>query len=123
MKKKTTNCHIKNSKRDSVYCGRGKGLKNNPLKCKVGENGFFGNPISINKVCPLCGKLHKKGGETLLCYEKYLFNRLHKDRTFNFAFYELKGKDLSCFCKPRACHTDVMIKYLDNKKKIEVNNL
>jgi hypothetical protein len=27
---------------------------------------------------------------------------------------ELKGKVLGCFCKPNACHGDVIKEYLDN---------
>ena len=55
-----------------VYCGRGKGLKNNPLNCKVGEYGWLGNPISLNKKCIVCKKIHIESGSSLKCYEKYL---------------------------------------------------
>lgn len=29
---------------------------------------------------------------------------------------ELKGKILGCFCKPKACHCDIIKEYLDNLK-------
>ena len=98
-----------------VYCGRGKGDKNNPLNCKIGEAGWLGNPVAIGQKCPECSKTHYNGGDTLPCYEKYLLRRL-EDLSFKEAFMALKGKKLACFCKPKLCHTDVMIKILDNYK-------
>lgn len=113
---KTTNCNIYKEKCD-VYCGRGKGVLWNPVNCKPGDEGLFGNPISMGKKCLICSTIHESGGSTLLCYEKYLKNRLESDSMFAEEFYKLKGKKLGCFCKPKDCHTDVMIRYLDSEKK------
>ena len=116
---KTTNCHIKEMKNDDIYCGRGKGIKNDPLKCIPGEPGYFGNPIKLNKTCEYCNEIHINPSDTLPCYEQYLLERLkpHSGKeNLDFAkeFYKLKGKRLVCFCKPNPCHTDIMIKYLDS---------
>ncbi len=110
---KTTNCHIKDIQPGDVYCGRGKGSKWNPKNCNPVESGYWGNPIAVNKECPVCRELHKTGGSTLPCYEEYLTDRLSYDSEFSDEFIRLQGETLACFCKPKACHTDIMIKYLD----------
>ena len=96
-----------------IYCGRGKGIKNNPLNCKIGEYGWLGNPISIMKSCLICKHIHKKGGDTLNCFEKYLNQRL-KDINFKTEFIKLRNKKLGCFCKPKPCHVDIIIKKLND---------
>ena len=113
----TTNCHIKEMKHGDVYCGRGKGIKNDPLKCNPGESGYFGNPIKLNKACGYCGEKHTHPSDTPGCYEEYLKERLEphsgkENLEFQKEFLKLKGKRLACFCKPKPCHTDIMIKYL-----------
>lgn len=107
----TSNCNIKVEKAD-VYCGRG---NLGEVPWSVGERGWLGNPSIINCKCFVCGEVHKDGGSTLPCYEQYLKNRLEVDVQFKDAFYKLKDKKLGCFCKPKPCHTDVMIKYLDKE--------
>lgn len=109
---KTTNCNIYKES-DFVYCGRGKGRLNDPRRCSSNDYGVFGNPIVMNIKCEICGDIHSTGGSTLICYEKYLRNRIELDLDFKKAFFELKGKKLGCFCKPKPCHTDIMIKILD----------
>lgn len=95
-----------------IYCGRGRGSKNDPRNCRVGENGWLGNPISIGKTCPVCNLVHNDGGGTLSCYEVYLRKRLMNDK-FNLEFKKIKGKKLGCFCKPKPCHVDIIIKVLN----------
>ena len=40
---------------------------------------------------------------------KYLLNDL----------YELEGKTLGCFCKPKLCHGDVLCELILNKQKVK----
>lgn len=96
-----------------IYCGRGKGVKNDPLKCSVNEYGWLGNPIALHKKCLLCGEIHTKNGDTLPCYKQYFESRL-KDVDFKKSIKNLKGKTLGCFCKPKPCHCDVIKEYLDD---------
>jgi hypothetical protein len=35
------------------------------------------------------------------------------DTEFTRRIHELKDKTLGCFCKPKACHVDVIAEYLD----------
>ncbi len=108
---KTTNCNIYKEKPD-VYCGRGKGIFNNPLNCPIGTSGWLGNPIVIGQRCMICSKIHGSSGDTLPCYKEYLLNRL-KEFSFKEEFLKLRGKKLGCFCKPKPCHTDIMIELVD----------
>lgn len=119
MVKKTTHINILKEKTTPyIYCGRGRGEKNDPFKCHVGEYGWLGNPVVIGQECRFCHQIHSDGGSTLPCYEKYLQDRLMNDQKFSIRFYEtLQGKTLGCFCAPKPCHCQIMIKFLDAPKK------
>lgn len=79
-----------------VYIGRsGKGM-----------DGYFGNPIKLNK--------NDERGSTLEKYKEYFFNRLENDNEFKQKIHELKDKTLGCFCKPKPCHGDIIVEYLNN---------
>jgi hypothetical protein len=78
-----------------------------------GQKGVFGNPVAIGRKCPECEKVHKDGGSTLGCFRKYFFRRLEEDTEFKSEVLALKGKKLGCFCKPKPCHGDVIVKYLE----------
>ena len=78
-----------------------------------GHVGTFGNPIKLETVCPICDDKHYFPGETFACYEKYLKNRIETDPKFKEKFLALKGKTLVCFCKPKPCHGDVILKVLN----------
>jgi hypothetical protein len=113
MKTKAVNIY---KEKCEVYCGRGKGLKNKPTNCKVGESGWLGNPVSIGINCPVCKEIHKDGGSTLPCYELYLKKRLEEPE-FRTELYKLEGNILGCFCKPKPCHVDIIIKIIEEKNK------
>lgn len=81
---KVWNKRDKNCPKDAVYVGR-------PSK--------WGNPYKIGK--------DGNREEVLLKYKEYLDNT-------SFLYYnnpkiELKGKDLCCWCKPAACHADILL--------------
>jgi hypothetical protein len=75
-----------------------------------GKSGYFGNPISKNKRCPICNILHVEKGSTLDCYKTYLDERISHDETFRIEVKQLRGKTLGCFCKPKPCHGDFLAK-------------
>ena len=79
--------------RDYVYIGRsGHGL-----------DGYFGNPIQ------------RSGGvgSTLKKYEQFLRDTLSHDPDYRGRVKDLYGKTLVCFCKPKPCHGDILIKYVE----------
>ena len=66
----------------------------------IGRGSKWGNPFVIGK--------DGTREEVINKYEKYLLN---SPELLN-SLHELKGKTLGCFCKPKPCHGDVLIKYI-----------
>ena len=64
----------------------------------IGRPGKWGNPFSIGK--------DGTREEVIIKYEEWARNnkKLLND------LHELKDKTLSCWCAPKACHGDVLIK-------------
>lgn len=83
-----------------VYIGRG----------GKGQDGYFGNPIRLEDESQRVSVLHQ--------YERYFFDRLVRDPIFNERVYSLKGKTLGCFCKPKLCHGDIIVDYLENETRM-----
>lgn len=57
-------------------------------------------------------------------YRVYFYKRLELDPKFKEAVHALKGQVLGCWCKPKACHGDVIVEYLegiDNNIKKDSN--
>lgn len=73
-----------------------------------GQDGYFGNPF----------KVHLNRGETLGYYREYFYNRLKTDPEFKQRIHQLKGKVLACFCKPNACHGDIIADYLNGLEDV-----
>jgi len=67
----------------------------------------YGNPF----------KLKKDGGdytreESVAAYREWFYSE-NKAELRERAKEELKGKTLGCWCKPKACHGDVIVEFLD----------
>jgi len=69
----------------------------------IGRPSKWGNPFSIGK--------DGTRKEVLEKYEKYI---LGNEKLMN-DLHELEGKVLGCWCKPRACHGDVLMKLINRK--------
>jgi hypothetical protein len=83
-----------------IYIGRpGKGV-----------NGYFGNPIPLRP--------GDSRGSTLDRFHEYFFTRLEQDPEFKAHIMTLKGKTLGCFCKPNACHGDIIVEYLNSMEDL-----
>lgn len=74
----------------AVYIGRGRG-------------GHWGNPFQIGN-----------DGTRTDVVEKYREWLLSQPELIEKAKRELAGKDLVCFCAPRACHGDVLTEVVNN---------
>jgi hypothetical protein len=96
------------SKENNFYIGRG-----SPL----------GNPFTHNGVRSIYKTMSFKTREQAIeAYEKYFDEVYGKDEWFTRAFDEIyehykNGEDiyLQCFCKPKACHGDVIAEKLQRK--------
>jgi len=52
-------------------------------------------------------------GESIKRYKEYFYARLESDPAFKAAVHKLKGCLLGCWCKPKACHGDIIVEYLE----------
>ena len=66
-----------------------------------GQTSIFGNPYSIGK--------DGTREEVLKKFKIYLWKRMQEDEDFCRQLLELDGKVLGCFCKPQACHGDILV--------------
>ncbi|WP_458211022.1 DUF4326 domain-containing protein [Haladaptatus sp. NG-SE-30] len=74
---------------------------------EIGRPGWLGNPY----------RLKKYGGdytreESIKAFREDFHARLEEDDEFRKAVEALRGETLGCFCKPQACHGDVVLDYL-----------
>jgi hypothetical protein len=76
-----------------------------------GQDGYFGNPFRI-------GISREDAVER---FERYFADRIEKDSEFRRRVLKLKGKRLGCFCKPKACHGDVIADWLNKMEEKEVD--
>jgi len=87
---KTTVVHCKQEEFD-VYIGR-------PSK--------WGNPFSIGR-----------DGSRSQVIQKYRDWIVHQDELLD-SLHELRGKRLGCWCKPKDCHGDVLVKLIEHMESI-----
>jgi hypothetical protein len=83
----------KNKSRYDVYIGRGS---------------IFGNPFTIAEF----------GDRTLVIYlyKTYFDYKMNHHPEFAREVEKLKGKRLACYCKPKDCHGDIIVAYLESGK-------
>ena len=46
-------------------------------------------------------------------YRVWLLDRVDNEPAVRAALNSLRGKDLGCWCSPRACHADVILEWLE----------
>jgi len=95
-------------------------MKNKPkvVHCKkeefnvyVGRGSKWGNPYS-HKEGTLAKEIVATREEAIQKFEEYLLSNQELMDSLN----ELKGKVLGCWCKPKSCHGDVLLKYANQAK-------
>ncbi|RLI55218.1 MAG: hypothetical protein DRP09_10410 [Candidatus Thorarchaeota archaeon] len=73
-----------------------------------GKVGYFGNPFDVR----VFGR-----EESLRRYEEYFLRRIEEEPVFREKILELRGKRLGCFCKPRKCHGDIIVAWLEQHEE------
>ncbi len=81
-------------------------LRNEAYEVYIGRGSIFGNPYKIDS--------HNDRQAVIAKYKEYFYKRVKTDYFFKFAVLKLKGKTLGCYCKPLACHGDIIVDYLGN---------
>jgi Domain of unknown function (DUF4326) len=77
-----------------------------------GEDGYFGNPFRMGNEISREDAVQK--------FQEYFTERIEKDSEFRRRVLALKGRRLGCFCKPKACHGDVIADWLNKMEQNEV---
>lgn len=74
-------------------------MKTSRREVYIGRGSKWGNPFKMYK--------ESERVKVIDQYEAYARNKFSKED-----LEELVGKRLGCFCKPRACHGDVLLKLI-----------
>lgn len=70
-----------------------------------GEDGYFGNPYLIGQ--------DGSREAVISLYTEWFIEKIEVDPIFRERILGLWDKTLMCFCKPLACHGDIIAAYLD----------
>jgi hypothetical protein len=79
----------------------------------VGRGSKWGNPYS-HKEGTLAEEVVGSRREAIEKFEKHLLS--NEDLMSSLA--ELKGKTLGCWCKPKSCHGDILLKYSNGPSQL-----
>jgi len=93
---------VVNIKKEEKY----QGVRSTPEFEYIGRGSYWGNPYSM----------YEEGDDRDEVIRKYRYD-FEFDKFINIdksKIYELAGKRLGCFCKPAACHGDVLAEYLNS---------
>ncbi len=77
----------------------------------IGRGSPFGNPFVIGK--------DGNRAEVIALYKKWFYNKLKNNWQFRRNVIVLKSLTLGCYCKPLACHGDVIVDYLEKESKCQ----
>jgi len=83
-------------------------MRSAPYDVYIGRGSKWGNPYGTredSKARHIVGSRE----EAIVCYEKYLFGSAELFGTL----HELRGKTLGCYCKPKPCHGDVLVRLVN----------
>lgn len=79
----------------------------------VGRGSKWGNPYS-HKEGTLAEHVVGSRREAIEKFEEYLLSNEDLMSSLN----ELKGKVLGCWCKPKSCHGDILLKYANGPSQL-----
>lgn len=95
-----------------VYCGRPKpGLKIHGHAVKGAQQGAWGNPYPL--------KPEATEADRQECIQKYRQWLMSNPDKIKQARAELRGKRLACWCKPKACHADVLLELSNSDPAVD----
>ena len=77
-----------------------------PFDVYCGRPSVFGNPFAIGR--------DGSREQVIEKYRHYFYFKLNSVPGFKAQVLRLQGKRLGCYCKPQACHCDVIAEYLNN---------
>lgn len=54
--------------------------------------------------------------ECIKMYREYIIQKLEKDPLLRKELASLRGQVLGCYCKPQACHGDVLVELMHSEE-------
>jgi len=95
------------------YIGRGINYHTHMLAdgIKPGAEGWLGNPHPIGW-CDRCLEYHTRE-ECIEAFKIDFYQKLETESAFRQHVISLRGKRLGCYCKPEACHGDIIKAWID----------
>ena len=79
----------------------------------VGRGSRWGNPYS-HKEGTLAKHVVGSRSEAIQKFEEYLLSNEELMESLS----ELKGKTLGCWCKPKSCHGDILLRYANGPSQL-----
>ena len=79
----------------------------------VGRGSKWGNPYS-HKEGTLAEHVVESRSEAIQKFEDYLLSNEELMESLS----ELKGKTLGCWCKPKSCHGDILLRYANGPSQL-----
>lgn len=86
-----------------------------PYDVYIGRGSPFGNPYTHFQGATKADYIVSTREESIFNFKKYFLERVVNDPVFRAQVLGLKGMRLGCFCKPLACHGDVIKEWLDSQ--------
>lgn len=86
--------------------------KKMPFDIYIGRPSKWGNPFSHLPRSAAEVKVNSRE-QAIACYEEYL---LQNPGLLEEARRELKGKVLGCWCHPKPCHGDVLVRLVNDER-------
>ena len=75
-----------------------------PYDVYIGRGSVWGNPFTVKEMCREAA---------IEAYREYITKQLDQRPELVTQLLALKGKRLGCFCKPKACHGDVLLDLIE----------
>lgn len=69
----------------------------------IGRGSVWGNPYAMED------KSDEERDRVIRAYKSYLWDQIKREKITIQMLLELDGKKLGCFCKPKACHGDIIV--------------
>ncbi len=89
-------------------------LKKDEYEVYIGRGGAWGNPFSY-LTSSLAEFIVESREASIIRYKEWIIQRLRDEPALAEEMKKkLKGKVLGCFCKPKACHGDVLVEIVES---------
>lgn len=82
----------------------------------IGRGSIWGNPFTHLTTSRAAETLVSSRDESIERYEVYIRERLNHEPGLVKELMALEGKVLGCFCKPKSCHGDILVKLIEELK-------